>query len=156
MRPRSFGAVLYQSLLGALVFLIIAELGWLTGHNLLVFPLGASIFMAFAIPGSNCARRYAVVAGYAAGTIAGLLAYWLLAFTPVNWAVLARLVGALAVFLTITLMALIRAEHPPAAAMALTVVLIGLDRYYLLAALGGVVLLVLVAQIFKRRLVDLF
>ncbi len=155
MKSKSLAVVLYQSLLGALVFIIVAFLGWLTGHDIIVFPLAASIFIAFAAPGSNCNRPYAVIVGYAAGAASGLLVYWLLSFAPVNWPVLVWLAGALSVFLAIVLMALFRAAHPPATAMAVSLVLIGFDRYYLLAALGGVVLLVLVAQILRHKLVDL-
>lgn len=152
-RLRSY---LLQSLLGGLAMLAIVAAGAAVSREVVIIPLGASVFILFAMPRTGCAAPKDITLGYAARAVGGLLGYYLLAQFAAHWAPLVWCACALSVALSIFLMAALRAEHPPAAAMAVTVAFAGFDPLYLLAALAGVLCLVALAWLLRNRLVNLF
>lgn len=119
--------VLLQSALVAL-FVLAAYLVTYHFHaKLAMASLAASGFIAFGFPGAESARPRYLIGGYLCGTVSGLagsLAYHLLLPPPLAGNTVALIaIVALAVFLTALLMFGLNLQHPPAAALAICVVL---------------------------------
>ena len=85
------------------------------GQSLLIAPFGASAFLIFVVPNSPLAQPWSVVCGNA---LAAVAAIGTVAIVPDP-----RLAAPVAVTLAILGMALTRAFHPPAGAVALATVL---------------------------------
>jgi CBS-domain-containing membrane protein len=97
------GAIVGMSLVGALASL--------TGLPMLIAPLGATAVLLFGQPASPLAQPMNIFAGYLVATLIGVGAA--LAF-PGVWAG-----AAIAVGVSIVLMAMLRVTHPPAGAVPL-------------------------------------
>ena len=120
-RPRTtevlraaLGAGLALALCGAILVALESWRGNGSGF-LLIAPLGATAFLVFAIPNSPLAQPWSAVIG---NTVSALVAVIVLELgTPPQAS------AGLAVCLAIACMALLRAMHPPGAAVALATVL---------------------------------
>jgi len=101
--------------------LALAFTNWALGHlphgpaPALIAPFGASVFLIFAVPNSPLAQPWSVVVGSLVSALAAIAVVHLVPLTAVA--------AAMAVALAIVAMALARAMHPPAGAIALLVVL---------------------------------
>jgi CBS domain-containing membrane protein len=117
----------FRSVLGAffgllLVLTIANYLGGLSGvDEWLMASLGGSALLVFALPQSPMAQPWAVIAGNTLSALVGISILHLL-----NQPLLAM---PLAASLSILGMFLLRCLHPPAAAVALIVVLGGITHY---------------------------
>jgi len=114
-----------QSLLAAAAVLLVLLVLDAISNAAIIAALGASSFILFTMPHAQVARVRFVVGGYVVGAAVGTLCYWL-GQTP--WAAALGeppyvAFGALAVGLAIFLMVLTNTEHPPAASLALGLVL---------------------------------
>lgn len=112
----------------------------------LIAPLGASAFLMFAVPNSPLAQPWSAVVG---NSVSALVAVAVLHLDlPVTAA------AGLAVGLAMVAMALLRALHPPGAAVALTTVLAAPGSlgygFVLVPVMLDTVLLMLVAIAFNR------
>jgi len=128
-----------------LVFTIAKILGEFIGVNeWLMASLGASALLVFALPGSPMAQPWAVIAGNSLSALVGITAFILIP-EPL-------LAMPIAASLSILGMFVLRCLHPPAAAVALIVVLghISHYRYALFPVLIDSALLVLVAGIYSN------
>lgn len=129
IRLRHFGPAMtaptateaFRAAIGAGIGLVLCDLIlWLTapgahGLFLLIAPFGASAFLIFVVPNSPLAQPWSAVMG---NTLSAFAAIGTLALTP------DLLVAApLAVALAILCMAVARAFHPPAGAVALATVI---------------------------------
>ena len=151
--------ILRQSLMAFVAVMLLLGVSDLISQAIVLVSLGASIFIVFALPCSPAARPRSILLGYAAGAASGLASYYLLIVLlagTLPHAALTGLACASAAALAIFLMALLRAEHPPAAAMALGIVLGGVTGVYLLIALVCVLALALIAWLMCKYLVNLF
>jgi CBS-domain-containing membrane protein len=125
----------------------------------IIATLGASTFVVFGIPQSRAAQPRSLLLGYAFGcSVGGLLSYlcgWCgeLASSPEDW--LPIVMGALAVGLAMLLMVITDSEHPPAAGMALGLVLRPWAPVDLALVMLAVALLTGVGWLLRDRLVDL-
>jgi len=149
----------FRSVLGAFLGLMLAltiakYLGELTGLNeWLMASLGASALLVFALPQSPMAQPWAVVAGNTISALVGISVIHL-----VNEPLLAM---PLAASLSILGMSILRCLHPPAAAVALIVVLGNVMHYQyalfpvmvdsLLLVLAGVVYSNLTGKSYPNR-----
>ena len=139
-----------RSCAGALVGLIVVftlakMLGEFVGINeWLMASLGASALLVFALPGSPMAQPWAVIAGNTLSALIGITAFILIP-EPL-------LAMPIAASLSILGMFVMRCLHPPAAAVALIVVLghISHYRYAFFPVLVDSALLVLVAGIYSN------
>ena len=134
------------ALLGlSLVFAVAKMLGELVGINeWLMASLGASALLVFALPGSPMAQPWAVIAGNSLSAVIGITTFILIP-EPL-------LAMPIAASLSILGMFVLRCLHPPAAAVALIVVLghISHYRYAFFPVLVDSALLVLVAGIYSN------
>ena len=128
-----------------LVFTIAKSLGEMSGINeWLMASLGASALLVFALPSSPMAQPWAVIAGNTLSALIGISCFHLIGMP------LLALPAAAA--LSILGMFILRCLHPPAAAVALIVVLgqIGHYRYAFFPVMIDSVLLIVAGAIYSN------
>lgn len=157
---RDIKPYLFQSSLATLTMLIV--LLFLNGlfHAAIAASLGSTAFTIFAMPKSRAAGTRPLLGGYLIATAVGLLCYSVsllpkMIFSQAADRPLFILFGSLAVGLSIFLMILADCEHPPAAGMALGLVLSSWDRSTITFVMTAVLMLALMKRLLKDRLVDL-
>ena len=139
-----------RSVIGAflgllLVFTLAKYLGEWGGINeWLMASLGASALLVFALPGSPMAQPWAVIAGNTLSSLIGISCFHLVG-EPL-------LALPLAAALSILGMFILRCLHPPAAAVALIVVLgeIGRYRYAFFPVMVDSILLILTGVVYSN------
>ncbi len=128
-------------------------------QTVLIASLGASAFIAFAVPRSYASRPRALLGGYLVGTAVGcalsLLSIWLAPRVGAELHTLQIICGAMAVGLCFFIMVVLDTEHPPAAALALGYVLNDWNITTVLVVLSGILALSLVKEAFRSKLMDL-
>lgn len=128
-----------------LVFIAAQYLGELSGiDEWLMASLGASALLVFALPGSPMAQPWAVIAGNTLSALIGISCFHL-----IDWQLLALPAAA---SLSILGMFILRCLHPPAAAVALIVVLghIGSYRYAFFPVMIDSILLILAGATYSN------
>ena len=144
-------------LAGFVVFILLLLLDAVT-QTVLIAALGASAFIAFAVPRSLHSGPRHMIGGYVVGIVAGSLMSTLAALIDVSASTghAAMIVfGALAISLAMFTMVVTRTEHPPAAALALGLVLNEWSLLTLFVVLSGVIGLSIIKQIVLPALFDL-
>ena len=146
------------SLAAAVVLILLMVLDAVT-QTVLIAALGASVFIAFAVPRSLHSSPRCLIGGYLAGILAGSLMATLniaFDFSDVVTAHASMVVfGALATGLAMFLMVVTKTEHPPAAALALGLVLNEWSLLTLVVVIVGVVALSICKQLVLPILMDL-
>ncbi len=122
--------------------------------------LGASAVIGFSMPQRRVARARYLIGGYLVGIIAGSTCYWLLRLFvsgefPITDELASVIFAGLAVGLAIFLMVVTNTEHPPAAGLALGLVLGEWNSQTVLFILLGVICLVSLKRLLKPFLIDL-
>ena len=145
-------------LAGFVVLLLLLILDAVT-QTVLIAALGASAFIAFAVPRSPHSGPRNMVGGYAIGIVAGCLMATLESAMNVQGAGAAHAVmvifGAMAISLAMFTMVVTRTEHPPAAALALGLVLNEWNLLTLAVVMAGIVALSLIKRLVLPMLLDL-
>jgi CBS-domain-containing membrane protein len=145
-------------LAGVVVLILLLVLDAVT-QTVLIAALGASAFIAFAMPRSLHSDPRYLVGGYVIGMLSGSAMSLIDSQIVLSSAVLSHAVmiicGALAISFTMFMMVVTRTEHPPAAALALGLVLNEWNLLTLLVVLLGVIGLSLVKQLVLPMLMDL-
>lgn len=144
-------------LAGMVVLVLLLVLDAVT-QTVLIASLGASAFIAFAVPRSLHSGPRHLIGGYLVGILAGAamatLNHWITAPGGLDHAVMI-IFGALAISLAMFMMVVTRTEHPPAAALALGLVLNEWNLVTLAVVLTGVVVLSVVKRLVLPVLMDL-
>jgi len=144
-------------LAGFVVFILLLVLDAVT-QTVLIAALGASAFIAFAVPRSPHSGPRHMIGGYVVGIFAGSLMATLKAMigasAGADHAVMV-IFGAIAISLAMFTMVVTRTEHPPAAALALGLVLNEWNLLTLFVVLGGIIGLSIVKQLVLPALLDL-
>jgi CBS-domain-containing membrane protein len=144
-------------LAGLVVFALLFVLDAVT-QTVLIASLGASAFIAFAVPRSLHSGPRSLAGGYLVGmfvgALMGTLSNMIAASTGYDHAVMV-ICGAVAISLAMFTMVVTRTEHPPAAALALGLVLNEWSFLTLFVVLLGVVCLSAVKQLVLPALLDL-
>ena len=155
---RNKGRYIGQCLLAtasAMVVLLVLDA---MSNAAIIASLGASCFIAFTMPhGAISSPRY-LVGGYVVGLAVGTGCYWLGRMPlPDGWLLVHHdvLFGALAIGLATFIMVVTNTEHPPAAGVALGLVLQEWSLLTVVVVLVGIVLLSLIKRLLKPLLVDL-
>lgn len=146
--------VIQSAIAGIVTMVFLSFLDILT-YTGLVAALGATTFLIFTMPHKVSARPRYVIGGYIMGAVAGVLTSY--AFSSGGLLPLASVfgLGAVAVGLATLLMVTTNTEHPPAAGMALGLVLQPWDYRTVLYVLGCVCFLCLARLALKRFMIDL-
>ena len=139
-----------QSIIAAAAIVIILTVLGLK-HSFIVGSLGSSTFTVFAMPKNVTARMRNVFGGHMIGLACGLAFSFMYSAAPS--AEIPAL--GLAVGLTMFLMVVLDAEHPPAAGTTLGVVLAGRSWQVILTVITSVLMLVLLHFLLKRWMHDL-
>ena len=146
------------SLAAAVVLILLMVLDAVT-QTVLIAALGASVFIAFAVPRSLHSSPRCLIGGYLAGILAGSLMATLNIAFDFSDVVTAHasmvLFGALATGLAMFLMVVTKTEHPPAAALALGLVLNEWTLLTLAVVIVGVIALSICKQLVLPILMDL-
>ena len=155
---QNLGKYLWQCGLATLSILAIMLSLDIILHTAIITSLGATTFIIFAMPKSKSARFRPLIGGYLVGTSTGALCSLLAKPTP--WLqgdhlVSSLIAGSIAVGMAIFLMVVTNTEHPPAAGIALSLVLNPWDYYTLLFIVGSIILLALVKKLLGNTLIDL-
>lgn len=128
-----------------LVFTVAKLLGELAGiDEWLMASLGASALLVFALPGSPMAQPWAVIAGNTLSALIGISVFLLIPEPLIAMPIAASL--------SIMGMFILRCLHPPAAAVALIVVLghISYYRYAFFPVMIDSILLVIAAAVYSN------
>jgi CBS domain-containing membrane protein len=151
-------SALQCSMAAVVVLLLLLVLDTVT-QTVLIAALGASAFIAFAVPRSMVSSPRCLVGGYLVGIIAGSsmatlnILLGLSTFLDGN---LGNIIfGALAMGLAMFTMLVTRTEHPPAAALALGLVLNEWTSITLVLVIIAVIALSLCKQLVLPHLLDL-
>lgn len=144
-------------LAGLVVLVLLLVLDTVT-QTVLIAALGASTFIAFAVPRHMQSGPRHMVGGYVVGIFAGSLVSTLETSMGVssgggNGVII--VFGAIAISLAMFTMVVTRTEHPPAAALALGLVLNEWDLLTLVVVLSGVIGLSIIKQLILPALLDL-
>jgi CBS-domain-containing membrane protein len=128
-------------------------------QTVLIAALGASAFIAFAVPLSLHSSPRHMIGGYMVGIVSGCTMSYLytaLNLTSTFGAHAGMIVaGAFAMSIAMFLMVVTRTEHPPAAALALGLVLNEWNLLTLAVVLGGVIGLSIFKRLVLPMLMDL-
>jgi len=141
--------------LGVLLLLLVLDA---VTQTVLIASLGASAFIAFAVPRSLHSDPRHLVGGYVVGILSGAAMASLYALFTLqgSWDQAIMIVfGALAISVAMFTMVVTRTEHPPAAALALGLVLNEWDLLTLVVVLVGVIGLSIIKQIVTPVLMDI-
>jgi CBS-domain-containing membrane protein len=128
-------------------------------QTVLIAALGASTFIAFAVPRSLVSSPRCLIGGYLVGIFAGSMMSTLntsLGFSDLVMAHVSLIVfGALATGVAMFLMVVTKTEHPPAAALALGLVMNEWSALTLVVVVVGVVGLSICKRLILPHLMDL-
>lgn len=148
-----------QSLLatGTVLGVLIALDG--TRQTAIIASIGASAFIVFATPNSMSSSVRSILGGYLVGCVAGIccsLLAGLIGHKGVeDWSSVLIAMGAVSVGLSIFLMVVTDTEHPPAAGLALALVLNRWDLLTLLVIALAILFLTAVKIFFGKKIRDL-
>lgn len=152
---------LFQCSLITVSVLILLLLMDIISDRVIVASLGASSFIAFTMPHTHVSSPRFLIAGY----IIGIFSAWICAkisyFLVGNQQYIAYQIsyhiifGALAVGLSVFLMVVFNSEHPPAAALALGLIMDGCPPVSIIVSLTGIVALCLIKAALKRFMINL-
>ena len=150
--------LLQCSLAGVVVLILLFILDAVT-QTVLIAALGASTFIAFAVPRSPHSDPRHMIGGYLVGIFAGSLMGTLNLALDISDPSVAHasmiVFGALATALAMFVMVVTKTEHPPAAALALGLVLNEWDFMTLLFIVAGIVSLSILKRLVLPVLMDL-
>jgi CBS-domain-containing membrane protein len=148
-----------QCLMATVTILLVLLLLDSVRQTVLIASLGASAFIAFAMPRSYPSRPRAMIGGYGVGTTIGcalsVVAAWLAERLGIDLHTLQIVGGAVATGLAFFVMVLTDTEHPPAAALSLGFVLNDWDGVTVAVVLIGICALSLIKEAARRRMMDL-
>jgi CBS-domain-containing membrane protein len=159
IRRESFKRYALQCGLAGFVVLVLLLILDAVTQTVLIAALGASAFIAFAVPRSPHSGPRSMIGGYAIGMVAGCLMATLESAMNVQGVGAAHAVmvvfGAMAISFAMFAMVVTRTEHPPAAALALGLVLNEWDLLTLAVVMAGIVALSLTKRLVLPMLLDL-
>lgn len=117
-----------------------------------VASIGATVVIVFTFPKKNVSSSKVVLGGYLLGMITGIVCFHLIGVLPL---VTIKMLAAGAVGIAMLLMILADVEHPPAAAMALSIVIEGYSVCFLLGVLGSLFLFVTIKSLALKWMINL-
>ncbi|MBL7140266.1 MAG: HPP family protein [Planctomycetes bacterium] len=154
------GRYLFQCALATGAVLVILLVLDVITQAVIIASLGASSFIAFTMPHANVSRPRYMIGGYVWGMVAGIAMNALgdAVGDPAlgGWTLRGDVIfGAASVGLAIFLMVITDTEHPPAAGLALGVVLAQWNTLALVVPIVGIVALSLARLALKPILINL-
>lgn len=159
LRRENLSRYFLQCGLASIVVVILLLVLDAVTQTVLIAALGASTFVAFAVPRSLHSSPRHLIGGYLVGIATGCLMGILHSNINFSDAAIAHafiiVFGALATGLAMLVMVLTKTEHPPAAALALGLVLNEWTILTLVVVLSGVIALSICKRLILPLLMDL-
>ncbi len=126
--------------------------------EVMIASFGATSFSVFAMPHNRTSRTRSVMGGYAIGITLGillrLLAGYVFAQSGLHW--IFDVTGAAAVGFSLLVMTMTNCEHPPAAGLALGLVLQGYHTESLLIISASVMIILVIKHLLRHWLINLY
>jgi CBS-domain-containing membrane protein len=141
-----------QSLAGTVLIMLLLSIANIIDSAVVVASIGSSVFVGVSSPHAPTSRARYFIGGYLCGCAAGLVGFALETFIP---SIPQVFIAALAVGAAFLLMVCFDLEHPPAAALALGLVLSPYTLATIVVALACVCLLSLALHICRPWMEDL-
>lgn len=141
-----------QSMFALLTVLFISILLDVLLHATLIASIGATVFIVFTMPHTIRSKSRYIVGGYTIGILIGSLGH-LVYF--VDFVFVDNLIIALAVGISIFCMSITNTEHPPAAAVAMAVVVEGIDLYTISIIYLCLIIVLLIKRLLNKWLINL-
>lgn len=153
-------AYLVQPVMAGLVIMVLMLFQHRLDSSALVAALGASAFTVFTIPHAKSAQSKVLVGGYICGVVAGVACRMLLA---AEWlpqpggdlVIMQIIIAGASVALAMLLMVVLDLEHPPAAAVALGLVVGPWQPWNVAYVMAAITALSLIRHCLTRVLKDL-
>ena len=149
-----------QCMLATLTILAVLFFLDVLTETAIIAALGASAFVVFAIPNSYSSDPRRLIGGYIVGIVIGIICYLISIKFPTsdfftNTEMSLIVFGAIAVGLSIFIMAVTNTEHPPAAGIALGLLINKWDWMTIIFILFAISWLTGVRKILNPYLMDL-
>ena len=150
----------FQCALATLTILAVLFFLDVLSETAIIAALGASAFVVFAIPNSYSSDSRRLIGGYLVGISVGIICYNISIIFPTsdfftNTEMSLIVFGAVAVGVAIFIMAITNTEHPPAAGIALGLVINKWDLITIIFILCAITWLTSIRKILKPHLLDL-
>lgn len=149
-----------QCILATLAVFIVLMILDAVSNAAIIAALGASSFIVFTMPEAEASRPRFLIGGYLVGIAAGGFCHYLslvplLAHIPIIQKFPFVVFGAIAVGLAMFVMVITNTEHPPAASLALGLVLNECNYITVVVSLVGIISLVVIKAVLRPLLKDL-
>ena len=151
---------IFQCILATLTILAVLFFLDVLSETAIIAALGASAFVVFAIPNSYSSDPRRLIGGYFVGIIVGVICYFISTNFPnsnffTNTEMSLIIFGAIAVGIAIFVMAVTNTEHPPAAGIALGLVINRWDWMTIIFVIIAIIWLTSIRKILRPYLIDL-
>lgn len=141
-----------------IIFCVLMTLN-LVSSDLVIASIASSAFVVFSMPHKVRSRSRYIIGGYCVGLFVGLITYSFSLLFAENYPLLQHfrdeIFGALAVGISIFLMVILDVEHPPAAAVALAMVINQWNKWTIIVTIVAISLLMLARYYFRDKLINL-
>ena len=150
----------FQCALATLTILAVLFFLDVLSETAIIAALGASAFVVFAIPNSYSSDPRRLIGGYLVGISVGIICFNISIIFPTsdfftNTEMSLIVFGAIAVGVAIFIMAVTNTEHPPAAGIALGLVINKWDWITIIFILCAITWLTVIRKILAPYLIDL-
>lgn len=151
---------IFQCLLATVSAMLVLFVLDVASNAVVIASLGASCFIVFTMPHAKASRPRQLLGGYAAGLAIGTLCHFLSEIAwPDSLAALSEhsfvVFGGLAIGLAMLTMVITNTEHPPAASLALGLVMGEWHPETVMVAVVEVIMLWVLKKLLKPILIDL-
>ncbi len=151
--------ILQSSLATLAIFFILLFLDVLS-HTAIIATLGSSAFLIFSRPHTYDAKPRFLIGGYLIGIFVGVIFHYITLIPeaislPISISTSYIIFSAMAVGVAIFLMVVTDTEHPPAAGMALGLVINPWDHKTLLFILCAVLAMAILRRVLQDYMIDL-
>ncbi|MCK9477210.1 MAG: HPP family protein [Candidatus Muirbacterium halophilum] len=151
---------IFQCFLAMLTMLVVLSYLDFIEHTAIISSFGATSFITFTMPRRYHSDAKRLIGGYLTGIAVGVFFHHIARIPCVMANVCAdhlsfALFGSIAVFFAILLMVILDTEHPPAAGIALGLVLNSFDINTIMFVIAAIVLITIVKNTLKPFMIDL-
>jgi len=160
LKVHVFRYVFQCGMAGCVIFAILYGMDYAGQNQAIVASLGSSAFVVFEATQTYTARLRSLLGGNFIALLTGSLlscVIWLSGSgNSAEWSQLRIIVGALAVVISMFFMSITDTEHPPAAGLALGMVISPWFWSNILIVIGAVGFLSMIKKFFSRGLINLY
>ena len=158
-RKNLTGDIFQCALATITVFIVLMVLDVMT-NPVIIAALGSSTFIAFTMPEAHVSKPRIMIGGYIVGVVAGCICHYLSLWSLMTWVSFIHesphvVFGAMAVGLAIFVMVITGTAHPPAAGLALGLILNEWSTLTIVLVFVGIISLSVIKSVLKPVLKNL-